>query len=102
MSETRFKVVEKALSKKPSTVKAPEERMDRLYAKHVFDREKMFRYLPKDEYDALVDVIDNGAPLDRCIANSVAAGMKQWATEMGVTHYTHWFQPLTGGTAEKH
>lgn len=102
MSETRFKVVEKALSKKPATVKAPEERMDRLFAKHVFDREKMFRYLPKEAYDALVDVIDNGAPLDRSIANSVAAGMKQWAAELGVTHYTHWFQPLTGGTAEKH
>ena len=102
MSETRFRVVEKALSKKPATVKAPEERMDRLYAKHVFDREKMFRYLPKEAYDALVDVIDNGAPLDRSIANSVAAGMKQWAAELGVTHYTHWFQPLTGGTAEKH
>lgn len=102
MSETRFRVVEKALSKKPATVKAPEERMDRLYAKHVFNREKMFRYLPKEAYDALVDVIDNGAPLDRSIANSVAAGMKQWAEELGVTHYTHWFQPLTGGTAEKH
>ncbi|MCQ2197181.1 MAG: glutamine synthetase III [Bacteroidaceae bacterium] len=102
MSETRFKVVEKALSKKPATVKAPEERMDRLYAKHVFDREKMFRYLPKETYDALVDVIDNGSPLDRSIANSVAAGMKEWAAELGVTHYTHWFQPLTGGTAEKH
>ena len=83
-------------------VKAPEERMDRLYAKHVFDREKMFRYLPKEAYDALVNVIDNGMPLDRSIANSVAAGMKQWAAELGVTHYTHWFQPLTGGTAEKH
>lgn len=102
MSETRFRVVERALCKKPATVKAPEERMDRLYAKHVFDRTKMFKYLPKDAYDALVDVIDNGAPLDRGIANSVAAGMKQWAEELGVTHYTHWFQPLTGGTAEKH
>ena len=102
MSETRFRVVEKALSKAPATVKTPEERMDRLYAKHVFDREKMFRYLPKEAYDALVDVIDNGTPLDRSIAGQVAAGMKQWATELGVTHYTHWFQPLTGGTAEKH
>ena len=102
MSETRFKVVEKALSKKPVLVKTAEERFDRLYAKHVFDREKMFRYLPKETFDAIVNVIDNGAPLDRGIANSVAAGMKQWAAELGVTHYTHWFQPLTGGTAEKH
>ncbi len=102
MSEVRFRVVEKAFSKKAATVDAPAERMDRLFAKHVFDREKMFRYLPKETYDALVDVIDNGAPLDRNIAKSVAMGMKQWASELGVTHYTHWFQPLTGGTAEKH
>lgn len=76
--------------------------MDRLYAKHVFDREKMFRYLTRETYDALVAVIQEGSPLDRSIADSVAEGMRRWATEMGVTHYTHWFQPLTGGTAEKH
>ncbi|MCF0160911.1 MAG: glutamine synthetase III, partial [Bacteroidaceae bacterium] len=102
MSEMRFKMVEKALGKKPATVAVPTERMDRLFAKKVFDREKMYRYLPKETYDALVNVIDNGAPLDRNIAKSVAMGMKQWAAELGVTHYTHWFQPLTGGTAEKH
>ena len=62
----------------------------------------MYRYLPKNVYDTMVDVIDNGARLDRSIADAVAAGMKQWAQEMGVTHYTHWFQPLTEGTAEKH
>ena len=62
----------------------------------------MFKYLPVDVYQKLTDVIDNGAPLDRSIANAVAAGMKQWASENGVTHYTHWFQPLTGSTAEKH
>ena len=62
----------------------------------------MFKYLPSKVYSKLVDVIDNGAPLDRSIANEVAAGMKRWAIELGVTHYTHWFQPLTEGTAEKH
>ena len=62
----------------------------------------MFKYLPSKVYAKLVDVIDNGAALDRSIANEVAAGMKKWATELGVTHYTHWFQPLTEGTAEKH
>ncbi len=102
MSDVRFKVVEKALSKKPAAVKSSTDRLDKLYAQHVFDREKMFRYLPKETYDALVDVIDNDTPLDRSIANKVAAGMKEWAKELGVTHYTHWFQPLTGGTAEKH
>ena len=62
----------------------------------------MYKYLPADVYNKLIDVIDNGARLDRSIADAVAAGMKQWAQEMGATHYTHWFQPLTEGTAEKH
>jgi len=62
----------------------------------------MHKYLPKDVYEKMIDVIDNGARLDRTVADAVAAGMKQWATENGVTHYTHWFQPLTEGTAEKH
>ena len=102
MSDLRFRVIEKAASKKPATVKCSADCLDKVYAKHVFDREKMFRYLPKKVYDALVDVIDNQTPLDRSIADEVAAGMKAWAKELGVTHYTHWFQPLTGGTAEKH
>ena len=72
------------------------------FGKKVFNREKMYRYLPKAVYEKMVDVIDNGAPLDRSVADAVAAGMKQWAIENGVTHYTHWFQPLTEGTAEKH
>ena len=62
----------------------------------------MYKYLPRDVYEQLIDVIDNGTPLDRSIADAVAEGMKQWAVERGVTHYTHWFQPLTEGTAEKH
>ena len=62
----------------------------------------MRKYLPAEVYNKLVDVIDNGARLDRSIADAVADGMKQWAQEMGATHYTHWFQPLTEGTAEKH
>ena len=102
MSTTRFRAVERAHAKRPISATAPEERMDRLYAKHIFDREKMFRYLTRETYDALVAVIQEGSPLDRSIADSVAEGMRRWATEMGVTHYTHWFQPLTGGTAEKH
>jgi len=62
----------------------------------------MYKYLPAEVYQKLIDVIDNGARLDRGIADEVATGMKQWALEMGATHYTHWFQPLTEGTAEKH
>lgn len=102
MTRLRFKVVESAFRKKAAPVEIPKGRPSEYYAKYVFNREKMFKYLPGKVYDKLVDVMDNGAPLDRSVADAVAAGMKQWATELGVTHYTHWFQPLTEGTAEKH
>ena len=98
----RFQVVEEAFKKRALNVEAPSERPSEYFGKYVFNREKMYKYLPKDIYDKLIDVIDNGARLDRSIADAVADGMKQWATEMGATHYTHWFQPLTEGTAEKH
>ena len=102
MTNLRFKVVEEAYKKKPLDVKVPTERPCEYFGKKVFNREKMYKYLPKDVYEKMIDVIDNGARLDRNVADAVAAGMKQWATENGVTHYTHWFQPLTEGTAEKH
>ena len=102
MSKLRFRVVEKAFHKKPVDVPSPAERPSEYFAKYVFNREKMFKYLPSNVYAKLIDVIDNGASLDRSIANAVADGMKKWAIELGVTHYTHWFQPLTEGTAEKH
>ena len=98
----RFQVVEEAFKKRPVEVKVPSERPSEYFGKYVFTRQKMYKYLPKDVYDKMIDVMDNGAHLDRSIADAVAAGMKQWAMEMGVTHYTHWFQPLTEGTAEKH
>ena len=98
----RFQVVEEAFKKRALEVKVPSERPSEYFGKYVFNKEKMYRYLPKDVYNAMIDVMDNGARLDRSIADAVAAGMKQWALEMGVTHYTHWFQPLTEGTAEKH
>ncbi len=102
METLRFQVVGEAFKKKPLDVKAPAERPANYFGKKVFNREKMYKYLPKNVYEKMIDVMDNGARLDRQIADSVAAGMKQWATENGVTHYTHWFQPLTEGTAEKH
>lgn len=102
MSELRFREVEKAFHAKAKEVKTPVERPSEYFAKYVFNREKMFKYLPSEVYAKLIDAMDNGAALDRSIANEVAAGMKKWATELGVTHYTHWFQPLTEGTAEKH
>ena len=102
MANLRFEVVAEAFKKKPQEVIAPIERPSEYFGKNVFNRAKMYKYLPADIYDKLVDVIDNGARLDRSIADAVAAGIKQWAVENGVTHYTHWFQPLTEGTAEKH
>ena len=102
MAVLRFDAVEKASSRKPVEVISPLERPSEYFGKKVFNRTKMYKYLPADVYEKLIDVIDNGAPLDRSIANAVAKGMKQWADENGVTHYTHWFQPLTEGTAEKH
>ena len=102
MSKLRFRVVETAFTKKAIEVPTPAERPSEYYAKYVFNKEKMFKYLPSKVYQQLIDVIDNGAPLDRSIADEVAAGMKKWAIEMNATHYTHWFAPLTEGTAEKH
>ncbi len=102
MSTLRFRVVEKAFQAKPLEVPVPAERPSEYFGKYVFNREKMFKYLPSNVYAKLVDAMDNGAALDRSIADQVADGMKRWASELGATHYTHWFQPLTEGTAEKH
>ena len=95
-------MVETAFGKKPSHVDIPEGRPSEYFGMNVFNREKMFRYLSAEVYAKLINVIDTGSALDRSIADEVAAGMKKWAVEMGVTHYTHWFAPLTEGTAEKH
>ena len=102
MANLRFQVVAEAFRKQPVEVEAPKERPSEFFAKYVFNKAKMYKYLPKKVYDKMLDVIDNGAPLDRQTADKVAEGMKKWAMELGVTHCTHWFQPLTETTAEKH
>jgi len=102
MEALRFQVVGEAFKKKPLDVKAPSEKPSEYFGLKVFNRQKMYKYLPKSVYDKMIDVIENGTRLDRAVADAVAAGMMQWAQENGVTHYTHWFQPLTEGTAEKH
>ena len=102
MSLLRFKAVEEACDRKPVKVTAPTESTEKYYAKAVFNREKMYEYLPKQTYDRLVYAIDNKQPISRELADSIADGMKRWATDNGAHHYTHWFHPLTGGTAEKH
>jgi glutamine synthetase len=102
MSTLRFKVVEEAFNRKAIPVNIPEKRPTDYYAEKVFNRQKMYQYLPAKTFSALWRAIDNKEPLSREVADSVAAGMKQWAIDNGARHYTHWFHPLTGGTAEKH
>ncbi|MBE6334801.1 MAG: glutamine synthetase type III [Bacteroidales bacterium] len=102
MTTFRFKMIEEAVKRSAVQVKAPAERTSDYYGVNVFNREKMAKYLPKEIYDAVQRSVEQGVPLDRKMADEVAAAMKDWAMEMGATHYTHWFQPLTGSTAEKH
>jgi glutamine synthetase len=101
MSNLRFRVVEKAFEKKAIRVDSPGPASN-YYGSLAFNREKMFKYLPEKAYESLIGVIDKGESLTLETADAVAAGMKKWAMENGVTHYTHWFHPLTEGTAEKH
>ena len=102
MSKLRFRVVETAFKKQAVEVPTPDERPSGYFGQNVFNRAKMFKYLTEKAYGRITDCIDNGTPLDRETADAVAVGMKKWAIEMGATHYTHWFHPLTEGTAEKH
>ena len=102
MSKLRFRVVETAFKKRAAEVPASAERPSEYFGQNVFNRARMFKYLPEKAYVKIVDCIDNGTPLDRETADAVAEGMKKWAIERGATHYTHWFHPLTEGTAEKH
>ena len=103
MSSTlRFKVVGEAFGKKPVEIPNRVERPSEFFGRYVFNRQKMMKYLPPKVYDQMCQVVDNGTTLDLETADQVAEGMKRWAMELGVTHCTHWFQPLTEGTAEKH
>lgn len=98
----RFKVVKEAISRKATPVTPPSQRPSEYFGMYVFNQDKMRKYLSKNVYEIVVDTMNNHTPLPREVADPVAAGMRAWAMEQGVTHYTHWFQPLTGGTAEKH
>jgi len=102
MSTLRFKAVEEASKRVPVEVVSPGKLPSEYFGKYVFNRAQMSKYLSKETMGIVLEAIDNGTTLHRGIADHVAAGMKMWAVEMGATHYTHWFQPLTEGTAEKH
>ncbi|MBC8005923.1 MAG: glutamine synthetase III [Verrucomicrobia bacterium] len=102
MAQFRFRALEEVLRRKPVEVKREDNLVSDYYGKFVFDRSKMKKFLSKEAYKAVVDAIDNATPIDRKMADQVAQGMKSWALENGATHITHWFHPLTDGTAEKH
>jgi glutamine synthetase len=102
MAQFRFRALEEVLRRKPMEVKREDNLVSDFYGKYVFDRNKMKKFLSKEAYKAVVDAIDNGTGIDRKMADQVAQGMKSWALENGATHITHWFHPLTDGTAEKH
>ena len=102
MAQFRFRALEEVLSRKPIEVKREENLVSDFYGMNVFDRPKMKKYLSKEAFKAVIDAIDHGTPVDRKMADQVAQGMKSWALENGATHITHWFHPLTDGTAEKH
>ena len=102
MSKMRFYALQELANRRPLEVNTPSNKLSDYYGSHVFDRKKMQEYLPREAYKAVTDAIEKGTPINREVADLIANGMKSWAKSLNVTHYTHWFQPLTDGTAEKH
>lgn len=101
MPTLRFHAVKETFNRIPVKVDEPERR-SAIFGKNVFNEAAMRQYLTKDSYNSVADAIENGTKIARNIADHISTGMKEWAISKGATHYTHWFQPLTGGTAEKH
>ena len=101
MSTLRFQALKSTFNRKPIKVSEPERR-SAIFGKNVFNKQAMRQYLTKESYKCVLDAIEKGTKIDRKIADQISTGMKEWAISKGATHYTHWFQPLTGTTAEKH
>ena len=102
MSNTRFQALQAVLNREIPEVKTPSNKISDYFGANVFDKQKMKEFLSKDAYGVIIDSIDHGNPIPRDMAEQVASSMRSWAMGKGATHYTHWFQPLTGTTAEKH
>jgi glutamine synthetase len=102
MAQFRFKALEEVLNRKPVDVVREENLVSDYFGMMVFDQVKMKKYLSREAFKAVIDAVEKGTTIDRKMADQVAQGMKAWAIENGATHYTHWFHPLTDGTAEKH
>jgi len=102
MSQSRLQALAEIQNRQPETLNISKTRVSEYYGEHVFSTFKMREYLTDDVYAILMDCINNGTRIDRQTADHISAAMKEWAIQHGATHYTHWFQPLTGSTAEKH
>ena len=102
MSTNRFQALSELHYRQPEKVESHGKRVSEYFGENVFAYHKMREYLTDDAYDKLMDCIEHGSRIDRQTADHVAAAMKEWSIQRGATHYTHWFQPLTGSTAEKH
>jgi glutamine synthetase len=102
MAIHRFRALQELSSRRPVEVKLEAGKVSELFGMNVFGKDAMRQWLPKDAYESVMNAIEKGTKIDRKMADQIGAGMKAWAMSKNVTHYTHWFQPLTGTTAEKH
>jgi glutamine synthetase len=102
MSNIRFDALRAIQNRVIPEVKIPAQKISEYYGANVFDKKKMKEYLSTDAFQSIISSIEKGEPIPRDMAEQVASAMKSWAIGKGATHYTHWFQPLTGSTAEKH
>jgi len=102
MSTIRFQALQSVLGRTIPELKAPSSKISDFFGANVFDKPKMKAFMSKEAFQAIINAGESGTPIERDIAEHIAAAMKSWAMGKGVTHYTHWFQPLTGTTAEKH
>ena len=102
MSNFRFQALEAVLNRSIPEIKLPSNKISDYFNSNVFDKQKMKEFLSKDAYQVIINSVENNEPIPRDMADQVASAMKSWAMTKGATHYTHWFQPLTGTTAEKH
>ena len=101
MSTLRFYAVKESLNRPPVQIEENERRSE-IFGRNVFNETAMRQYLTQDSFRSVMDAIEKGSKIDRNLADHISTGMKEWAISRGATHYTHWFQPLTGSTAEKH
>ena len=102
MAQQRFQALQQVDNRRPQQVNTPSSKVSEFFGSQVFSWKVMREYLPSEAYDTLRTSVEKGTQIDRGTAEQVASAMKAWALQLGATHYTHWFQPLTGSTAEKH